>query len=483
MYHSETRSLTQYIRKRVTKKLPTNQSLQIINEIGQAFVEMRKQEVAEVVESRVDDRPAKRLQTMDTVSNLAVAYPGAAFTDFTSTEMSSPSCKDNLIKQSDAKADVHALAQIAYQLLTGLRPRTNNGTLVEYQLDGKPIVQQGLNRWQRKALKKALTGDRSQRTSHIQSFLQELNRVSVEPSIQRIGLSLILILASIGGVFLWKSTDTYQIQATDRVLEISKSGNQSTSFARFETKAMPNFSSGGSTKSTGNMVIEKATQFDTDQQKYAVINERPLTFSTRKDSLLEKIAYIDEVAAAYQKILKIDPSNKTATQGLNQIEDKYVQSILSIWETGDKPLSIKLNDQRLSSAPDNRRLLSLRKELLKLPSERKLDTSAINTIQGLINTAEEHIKASHFILPAEKNAVETYKEVLRLDPQNEIALNGLNAMAMVFENAAREDLASGNLNESAMLVEQGLMISPQRPQLISLREAISTASATRQQQH
>ncbi len=402
MYHSETRSVIQYIRKRVAKKLPTNLSLQLIDEIGQTLVEIRKQEVVEIVVSRADDSPAKNLEPMDIVSNLAVAYPGAAFTDFAATETNSSNCKDDLKRQSDAKDDVHALAQIAYQLLTGVRPRTDNGTLVDYQLDGKSIVQQELNRWQRKALKKAFTADRSQRTPNIQSFLQELNRVSVKPSIQRIGLSLILILAGIGGVFLWKSTGMDRIQATGRVLEISKPGNQSSSFARFETKAVSIFSNGGSTKVTGNIVAEKSAHSDTNQHKDAVLEERPIKFSTRKDSLLEKIAYIDEVAAAYQKILKIDPSNKTAKRGLNQIGDKYAQSILSIWETGDKALSIELNDQRLISAPENKHLLSLHKELVKLPSKRKLDAPSINTIQRLIDKAEEHFKASRFILPAKK---------------------------------------------------------------------------------
>ncbi len=53
-------------------------------------------------------------------------------------------------------------------------------------------------------------------------------------------------------------------------------------------------------------------------------------------------------------------------------------------------------------------------------------------------------------------------------------------MAVIFENAARENLASGNLNESAVLIEQGLMISPQQSQLLSLRKTVSTAYAKRQ---
>ena len=480
MYHSDLQSVSQYIRKRVAKKLPTNQSLQVIDEIGRALLELRNQNTAEIVENCSVDRSETNFETMDIVGNLMLDYQYPALAAFDVAQMSSPPCKNGIQRPSDAKDDVHALARVAYQLLTGVRPVMDNGALVEYQLDEKPVLQQELNWWQRKALKKALAADRSQRTPDIQSFLHELNKVSITPSLQRIGISLILALTSIGGVILWNSTATDRIQTSDRVLEISKLKNESPNFASFETNAVSNLTSGGSMQATSDIGIKKTIQFDTDPQKDAVLEKSPISFSTRKDSLLEKIAFIDEVEAAYQKILKIDPSNKAAKRGLNQIEDKYVQLILSIWETGDKPLSIELNNRRLNSAPKNRRLLTLRKELLKLTSKRKLDAPSIHTIQRLIDKAEEHIKASRFILPAEKNAVETYKQVLRLDPQNAIALKGLNAMAVIFENAARENLASGNLNESAALIEQGLMISPQRSQLLSLRKTVSAASAKRQ---
>jgi serine/threonine protein kinase len=190
------------------------------------------------------------------------------------------------------------------------------------------------------------------------------------------------------------------------------------------------------------------------------------------DYVRAKGKYLQEVALAYRSILQIDPKNITARKESKEIAAKYEQLAQSSWAIAEKDLSLSLIDQGLSVVPQHTGLLSLKSKLEGTRSTTELSVADKKKIELWIRTAEDHIASSHFIMPVENNAVETYRKILQLDPKNETALRGLNAMASIFEQAARASLVEGNVNQAILRIEQGLMISPHHARLLALRVAI-----------
>jgi serine/threonine protein kinase len=190
------------------------------------------------------------------------------------------------------------------------------------------------------------------------------------------------------------------------------------------------------------------------------------------DYILAKDKYLQEVTLAYRSILQIDPKNLIARKESKEIAAKYEQLAQSSWAIADKDLSLSLIDQGLSVAPQHMGLLSLKSKLEGTRSTTELSVADKKKIELWIKTAEDQIASSHFIMPVGNNAVETYRKILQLDPKNKTTLHELNAMASIFEQAARASLIEGDVNQAILRIEQGLMISPQHARLLSLRAAI-----------
>ncbi len=191
------------------------------------------------------------------------------------------------------------------------------------------------------------------------------------------------------------------------------------------------------------------------------------------DYIRAKDTYLREVTTAYRGILQIDPKDTSVREESKEIASKYEQLARSSWASVDRELSLALVDQGLGLVPQHTGLLALKTELEKTHSGTELSLSAREKIERWIRQAEDHLAASRFILPIGNNAVEAYRNILQLDPNNETALRGLNRMADIFEQAARADLNKGDVKKARLRAEQGLMISPNHASLQSLRKALA----------
>jgi hypothetical protein len=72
--------------------------------------------------------------------------------------------------------------------------------------------------------------------------------------------------------------------------------------------------------------------------------------------------------------------------------------------------------------------------------------------------------------PPGDNAIEIYQQVLRLDPENTQATEGLRRIADFFESKARAALDRRSIAGCNLLAESGLLAEPARESLIALRE-------------
>ena len=196
------------------------------------------------------------------------------------------------------------------------------------------------------------------------------------------------------------------------------------------------------------------------------------------DFVQTRLQYLQEAATAYQRILQIDPSNSAANKGLQNIADKYQQLAQLSWANVNRELSLTVIDQGLSIMPEHNGLLSLRREIEAVKPNTEIDISDQRRIEHLLKEAESYLSASRFVFPVGENAVEAYKRVLQLDPNNETALRRLNELAAFFEQAARNDLNKGEIKQAILKIEQGLMINPEHPGLLDLKEKLKSQSGT-----
>lgn len=185
-----------------------------------------------------------------------------------------------------------------------------------------------------------------------------------------------------------------------------------------------------------------------------------------------RLRYLEDAATANQRVLKLDPDNKLATEKLRELGDKYYELAEEAWTKVGKDLSLKIIAQGLRLMPQHERLLALKTEIASRSKNAGTDAAEKAAIQRWLAQAENHLAASRFFFPAGENAVESYRQVLRVDPNNEQALRSLNEMAGLFEQAARTDLINGRIQQGVDNLEQGLMIDPSHPGLLELQKAI-----------
>lgn len=190
------------------------------------------------------------------------------------------------------------------------------------------------------------------------------------------------------------------------------------------------------------------------------------------DYIRAKNNELTELVTAYREFAKLRAPNKFLTQEAKRIVDWHEELARSAWAQADQELTRKLIDQGLSIRPQHSGLTQLRRQLQEVELQEKLSSTTKNEITRLMNEARDHLAHSRFILPSGENAVETYRAILRLDHDNEAARRGLSQLARLFEQRAREQLNQGNLEGAMVRVEQALMISPDKDQLLSVQNEL-----------
>lgn len=150
---------------------------------------------------------------------------------------------------------------------------------------------------------------------------------------------------------------------------------------------------------------------------------------------------------AYQEILRIAPQHPGAEQGLTELSAHYIVLAKAAAENGEVNNAISLLER--ASAANN--------ELRALDDVRKLISQAA-TAQAAINellVQARRLRADNlFISPPGANAAELYQRVLATDPNNMVALQGLNEVAAQILNNVRSKLAQDNLDKAEELLDQ-----------------------------
>ena len=171
---------------------------------------------------------------------------------------------------------------------------------------------------------------------------------------------------------------------------------------------------------------------------------------------------------AYQKVLKIDPDNAEARQGIKKVADRYADLAEKEIKRGklDKAMGFIKTGLEVDAA--NRRLWALR-EKINLQNEQVRQKK----IQGLLVKANERIASLRLTKPPQDNALYFFREVQKIDPGNAEAQRGLRKIADRYATLAEKEMNRFRYDDARRFIDTGLQVDPQHKKLQMLKTEVN----------
>ena len=396
-------SLSQKIRWG-TMRIPVKQALQIVNEIGSALEYAHARGVVhdDLKPANVFLTDSGAVKVIDfgiaqalriTAKNDANApHFGPDNYSLTTPSYASPEMLD--LKKPDPRDDVYALACIAYELLAGRHPfgRVRATEARNHGLELRPSQAFTAAQWD--SLQHALTFDLDQRTPTVAEFLTSFNastrwvgRVSLAAGVVAFSIATILFINSSQQlVSKWPAKPDAMVElTTDEQARLTEQAFRSQrSSSLFQNDMV----------SSADVEIQAANTSGTDAGEPAPV--KPIItneWSTAQSNNLEPET--DEFAA----ITEVPPI---------EITEKRLPGAVKSQSPDASNQSLRAGLQHSTIEPQPRD---------KRPAEQQ--------VTDLLLLAQSHINARRLSTPAGNNALQTYREVLRLEPDNAKAKQGI----------------------------------------------------------
>ncbi len=193
----------------------------------------------------------------------------------------------------------------------------------------------------------------------------------------------------------------------------------------------------------------------------------------------------------YQKILTKDPGNKLAINGVKKVHDTYMNWAVFYNKQGDLEKAERFYRKALEIDPDNDEAIAGLNIILNEESSEtiipvsyqdnpaKQDAISIGEIQNLLSKADENMSQIESDIGRDERNYKLFQEtqtayldVLRLDPQNQHAMQRLSTLVNHYEEWAEQQTESRNYNIALFLYSQALSLQPENTQLAQRMEQV-----------
>ena len=189
------------------------------------------------------------------------------------------------------------------------------------------------------------------------------------------------------------------------------------------------------------------------------------------DGFIAKGAYTQphnsNATHAYQNILKLDPRNVAAKQGLDYINSRFLAAGIAALDDENLTLAEASLSRLASVDSESEEYTELSAVLENWKIQRKIDE--------LLANAEEAKVENNFILPARENALYFFQEVQVLEEENAAALKGINDIANIYVERANEAILQGRYEAGTGYLATVSVIDPKHPSIPLLEALITTA--------
>ena len=364
-----------------------------------------------------------------------------------------------MIEPPDPRDDVYALACMAYELLTGLHRFAGQPPTEGMETRRTVRFRRGLSRRHWKAIKRGLAGDRDQRRPSVTQFLKELERrrfgvitISAAASIT----ALLMVGVSVAFLYLLGKPRAPLSEMAEMAEKPPASTSNTAPAAADQGAALANAS-----VFTGNIygfVSERgwrrkgAASDGACSMSILLSRGTQETFPTlrqqRHFSSYERYAFASRAVAE-------------AEQGINATEGTSGKQRLTLQSVQKDAIKNQDPEKRLRSAATVAQRV---RELEKLYAE-----------------AQRQLAEQRLTRPAGANAWETFRNIIRINPNDQRAYAGLKTIAGRLETIANAQRNRGNLRESLLTAEEGLRVLPTHVGLRAMHRDLSQRIAAQRQ--
>jgi len=190
----------------------------------------------------------------------------------------------------------------------------------------------------------------------------------------------------------------------------------------------------------------------------------------------------------YRSILKGDPDNKMALQGIKRVSEKYRELAEDQTQKGAFDKASSYLEQAVVIHPESEEIKKALLQARKLRDQaetgavkkqqtphslnKTVTSSKGKQVEKLLAVAEKQFAASKLMFPSNDNAYETYITILSIAPKEERVLAGLLRITNHYFELAKKHRTEGRLNQSRRFISRGLKVSPDHKELVAIKSQV-----------
>ncbi|GAB2577199.1 SUMF1/EgtB/PvdO family nonheme iron enzyme [Dyella jejuensis] len=169
----------------------------------------------------------------------------------------------------------------------------------------------------------------------------------------------------------------------------------------------------------------------------------------------------NSAAGLYEQALKLKPDSRAAVQGLDQVRTHLIAAITQDIAIGDSESAGALLDN-LKALPNSANDVA--------PLEASMKT--LLQVRPMLAQAADLLQQGRVDKPAADNALELYRQVQQLDPDNAVAVQGILQVQRVVLDRALAAVAQNDFAGAQAAIAEAQSIQPGSAQLQTVREQV-----------
>ena len=170
---------------------------------------------------------------------------------------------------------------------------------------------------------------------------------------------------------------------------------------------------------------------------------------------------------SFREVLDIDPTNSDAKNGIKNIKAIFLRSGQAALKDNNDQRATSILNTLSAMEPDSKEATTLSDEI----AQWRIDTE----VAQLISKAEQAKDDDNLILPADQSSLFYFREVLKIDSDNDEATKGIKDLTNYYIERANKAVIDGKLEEATGYLASATVIEPKSASIDIVRNMIATA--------
>ena len=179
----------------------------------------------------------------------------------------------------------------------------------------------------------------------------------------------------------------------------------------------------------------------------------------------------DNAVFWYRKVLELDSANEAARKGLATVAKRYLVLTEGALEDDRLEEAAAYISQMKAIDPGVAGLGALSERLVLYQQQRernRISARQVQEMQNLLAEAQAAFDRGDLMSPPGNSAYDLYKDVLRMDPEQQDARQGLSKLGTRLVDSAREAMLAGAYERASAYLGDAQQIDPQSPSVLTL---------------